>query len=577
MRGSKGGVLESSSNQQSAPQNPNYDPSSPSPRPQAKPQLEKAFSEYVQQQEEVSTQKKAKQLGLSYVNLAGYPINSQTLALIPEDMARKYKAVAFLKAEGRLRVACVDPKNQEMRQKLEQIVHNLGLELVFTVASETSLKYALENYKFVPKQSAKKEIELTQAKEQDLAKQIKNLADLKDKISQVPTTKIFEIILAGAVSAKASDIHIEPVQNGMRLRYRIDGVLQDVATLPIETYRSLLSRVKYLAKMKLDVKDKPQNGRFSVTAAGAPLDLRVSVLPTIYGENIVMRLLKHEFGFLTLGKLGFSSEVKKLVEKNIKKPTGMILNTGPTGSGKTTTLYAILDYLNKPGVKIITLEDPVEYRVAGITQTQVDPEKDLSFAVGLKSALRQDPDILLVGEIRDLETAETAVQAGLTGHLVLSTLHTNNAPAALPRLLDLGVRPFLLPGSINLIMAQRLVRKICSACKTEYQPKPGVVDKIKKSLANSKLEKIKIPSKLWYGKGCSQCNNTGFSGRTPIVEAFEPNPEIEKMVTEKSPISLLFKKAVELGMITMEQDGIRKVLAGETTIDEVWRVTASEV
>lgn len=571
----KGGAL--SPNQQPVPQSPNYDPSSPSPKPMAKGGLEKVFSEYVQQQEESSTQNKAKSLGLSYINLMGYPINIQTLALIPEDVAKKYKVVTFLKAEGRLRIACVDSKNTEMRKKLEEIAHNLGLELIITLASESSLKYALESYKFAPKEAPKKEIELTKQTEQDLAKQIKGLADLKDKITQVPTTKIFEIIVAGAVSSRASDIHIEPIQKGMRLRYRIDGVLQDVAVLAVETYRSLLSRIKYLAKMKLDIKDKPQNGRFSITAAGSPIDLRVATLPTIYGENIVMRLLKHEFGFLTLDKLGFSSEIKTLVEKSIKKPTGLILNTGPTGSGKTTTLYAILDCLNKPGVKIITLEDPVEYRIKGITQTQVDPEKDLDFATALKSALRQDPDVLMVGEIRDLETAETAIQAALTGHLVLSTLHTNNAPAALPRLLDLGVRPFLIPGAINLVMAQRLIRKICSACKTEYKPKPEVINRIKKSLARSKLEKIKIPPKLWYGKECSQCNNTGFSGRTPIVEAFEPTPEIEKQVMERTPISLLFRKAVELGMLTMEQDGIRKVLQGETTIDEVWRVTVTEV
>ena len=557
--------------------NQNYNPASSSPKPVSESGLERVFTEYIKNQEEMTIQNKAKTLGMPYINLTGYPISTETLAIIPEDIAKKYQVVAFLKAEGRLRVACVNPQNQEMKEIVGKIAAELGLEIVWTLTSESSLNYALENYKWVPKTTSQKEIQLQQAsQERDFIKEIRNLNDLKEKISQVPTTKIFEMILAGAVKANASDIHIEPIQNGMRLRYRIDGVLQDVSQMQLEAYRSLLSRIKYLANMKLDIKDKPQNGRFTIKSVDIPIDLRVSTLPTIYGENIVLRLLKHGVGFLTLEQLEFSPEIKELVEKNIVKPTGMILNTGPTGSGKTTTLYAILDKLNKPGVKIITLEEPVEYRISGITQTQVDPEHGLDFASALKSALRQDPDILMVGEIRDLETAETAIQAALTGHLVLSTLHTNNAPASMARLIDIGVRPFLLPGSVNLVMAQRLVRKICQSCKEEYDPGREILDKIKNILKNSRLANIKIPSRLWRGKGCPQCNNTGFAGRTPIAEGFEPNPDFERMVVGRQPISALFQKAVESGMITMEQDGIRKVLTGLTTIEEVWRVTASE-
>lgn len=554
-----------------------HDPSSTSPKPINKAGLEKVFSEYTKQQKEIAIQNKAKALGYPYIDLTGYPISSETLAIIPQDIAKKYQAIAFLKTKDEINIASCNPENPAMRQEITKIVHMLGVVPRFALISDNSFRYALENYKFVVKKPTGDEIRLTKEKEEDFTNQIKGLTDLKEKISQIPTTKIFEIIVAGAIKSQASDIHIEPIQKGMRLRYRIDGVLQNITELPPEVYRVLLSRVKYLAGIKLDVKDKPQNGRFSIASVGTPIDLRISTLPTIYGENIVMRLLKQEFGFLTLEKLGFSPEIKEIVDQSIKKPTGLILNTGPTGSGKTTTLYAILDELNKPDVKIITLEEPVEYRISGITQTPIDPEVGLDFATGLKSALRQDPDIIMVGEIRDLETAEIAIQAGSTGHLVLSTLHTNNAPAALPRLIDLGIKPFLLPGAINLIIAQRLVRRICPACREEYLPQPEVLDKIKQILANSKLNKTKIPNQLWRGKGCSECNGTGFSGRIPIAEAFEPNPEIEKMTIDRAPMSLLFQKAVELGMITMEQDGIRKALAGETTIEEVWRVTASEV
>ena len=560
-----------------------YDSASSSPKPAPKAGLERVFSEYIKDQQETATENRAKSFGLSYINLIGYPISNQTMQLIPEEIAQKYRVVAFMKAEGQLRVACQDPENEQMKIELAQVAKNLDLQIIYTLTSKNSLDYALKNYQFIPKLTTS-EIKVSQAEEKDFAKEIKNLSDLKEKISQVPITKIFEIILTGAIKSKASDVHVEPGQNGMKMRYRIDGVLQDVVSLPTEVYRALLSRVKYLAKMKLDINNKPQNGRFSITALDVPIDLRVSTLPTIYGENVVMRLLEHGKGFLSLEQLDFSPEIKKMVAEAIKKPSGMILNTGPTGSGKTTTLYAILETLNKPGVKIITLEDPVEYRLPGINQTQVNVELGLDFASSLKSALRQDPDVLMVGEIRDLETAEIALQAAMTGHLVLSTLHTNNAPTAMPRLIDLGIKPFLLPGSVDLVMAQRLVRKICKKCKEEYKPTAEVMEKIKKALTRINPSPVKagaetgtkIPSKLFRGRGCPVCNQTGYMGRTPIAEGLKPNAKIEKLVINRATISELYRTAVELGMVTMEQDGLRKALAGVTTIEEVWRVTASE-
>jgi general secretion pathway protein E len=362
-----------------------------------------------------------------------------------------------------------------------------------------------------------------------------------------------------------------PYKKDAIVRFRIDGVLHDISRIPKDKYENLSSRIKFLAKMKMGEEFLPQDGRFSTAIAGRNIDLRVSTLPTLHGDSIVARLLEEKQKTIRLEELGFNAEALKAIDRAIKKPFGMILNTGPTGSGKTTTLYAIINKLNRREVKIVTLEDPVEYQIEGIDQTQIDPRHELNFAKGLRAALRQDPDIIMVGEIRDFETASIALHAALTGHLVLTTLHTNNAPAALVRLLDMRIRPFLLVGSINLAIAQRLVRLICPECKKPYTPKP-----FEKTILQNYLKKIKVNKmpQIFSGSGCRVCNNTGYLGRTVIIEFLEPDEKIEKLIIQGATQTQIENEAIKLGMKTMREDGLDKVIAGQTTMAEILRVTS---
>lgn len=518
--------------------------------------------------DEVAVKAKADKANLPYVNLTGFAIAPETLNIIPEEIAKKHKVIPYLKVNSQLKIASTDPQNKEMLSEIQDIIAPQNLEPLYAYCSQKSVDYALKSYQFSKKPVETGEDIEVSGKKTEFKKEIKGFMALKNEINKVPTTKLFDVLISGAVKNSASDIHIEPRKQNMRIRYRIDGILQDIVDLPRNAYDALVSRIKFLSKMKLDLRNLPQDGRFTITSEGKNIDLRVSTLPTVYGEGVVMRLLQQEKGFMTLEELGFNKQAHEMVETAISRPTGMILNTGPTGSGKTTTLYAILDKLNKPGVKIITLEDPVEYRVKGITQSQVDAYAKYSFARGLRSILRQDPDVVMVGEIRDLETARIALNAAMTGHLVLSTLHTNNATSAPSRLLEIGVKPFLVAGNINLIIAQRLVRRLCSACKTKYKPRPGIIEAIKKIVPGKE-----IPTYLWKAVGCKECQGTGFSGRIPIAETFKPIPKIEKMVLESTPSAKIRKAAITEGMQTMEQDGMDKVFQGLTTLQEVWRVT----
>jgi len=392
-----------------------------------------------------------------------------------------------------------------------------------------------------------------------LAIQLKNATE---------TTQLLELILQGAVSCNASDIHIEPEEADFRIRFRIDGVLQEIVKLPKESYKNLISRLKLFSKMDLNVKDKPQDGRFSREVLGRHFDFRTATLPLIYGENLVLRLLEQEARFYTLSELGFHKEIEEKIRQVIKRPTGMILNSGPTGCGKTTTLYAILNELNKPNVKIITLEDPIEYKMEGLAQTQINPEEGLDFVEGLRGALRSDPDIIMIGEIRDVETAEIALQAALTGHLVLSTFHANSAPATLIRLVEIGIKPHLLSGSINLVISQRLVRKICPDCRVSVPIDKRIADYLK-----IKLPGYKIPSVLYRGRGCQSCSGTGYKGRTAIGEILVPTPELEELIIQKASLPAVTQKVRQSNPLTMEQDGLLKVLEGITSLEEVFRVT----
>ncbi|KKT17510.1 MAG: hypothetical protein A2922_00660 [Candidatus Nealsonbacteria bacterium RIFCSPLOWO2_01_FULL_43_36] len=408
-------------------------------------------------------------------------------------------------------------------------------------------------------------------------REIKNISELEKSIEKTANTKItdlLEVIFGGAVELDASDIHIEPEEKESKVRIRIDGVLQDVAKISKETSQSALSRIKLLAKIKMNVSDRPQDGRFSLAFFSqqkkeVPIEIRVSTLPAENGESLVLRILNPK-NLMTLEGLGLRKNLLNLFRKEIKKPNGMIIVTGPTGSGKTTTLYAFLKEVQKPEIKIITIEDPIEYHLVGISQTQVKG-KEYDFASGLKSVMRQDPDVILVGEIRDLETVNTALQASLTGHLVFTTLHTNDAAGTIARLISLGANPSNIGPAVNLTVAQRLVRKICQKCGALKTPLPEEMRKIRGVL--KKLpQNIKIP-KI---KGCAYCNNTGYKGRVGIFEAFLIDDEIEKFIATSPSIAALRKKAVESGMVAMREDGFMKILEGTTTLEEVERVAGEE-
>ncbi len=509
--------------------------------------ISKALKMFSREEEEKLARDQAARLGYPYINLVGFPFTPEVISVLPKDQSKALQAVSFYKLNDVVKVATSNPKNPELVPFLKDLAAATNLKFYLYFCSDSSLKYGLAQLEFV--KEAPKTMEKHVISNDYIQGKFGGAQDLQaigQKILETSVTDIMDIIFAGAIHLDASDIHIEPIESGARLRYRIDGILQDIITLPEDTYKALRNRIKYLCKMKMNITEEPQDGRFDVEIGGKSIDIRVSLMPSAWGEVIVTRLLNPSGAMVTLEELGFNQKALADIEEAIKKPNGAIFNTGPTGSGKTTTLYSILQKLNSPEVKIITLEDPIEYRIAGIDQSQVNPEAGFDFASGLKHALRQDPDIIMVGEIRDKETAETALQAALTGHLVLTTLHTNSAPSAIPRMIDLGVRPFLLSGSINLIIAQRLVRKLCQACKGA-------------------------------GKGCAECRGTGYKGRVALIETLKITPRIEELIAKQANVTEYERVAREEGMIPMREDGLAKVKAGITTEEEVNRVTSEEV
>ena len=504
------------------------------------PDIDLTLQQFAREDEEKHAQAAAKKLKLPYINLVGYPIAPEVLSIIPEEQANKYGVISYLRAGEMVRVATHTPQNKDLQPLLNKLSAATKNQFVISYCSETSLRYGLSLYHVLAPEAPKEEkVEVTQAKEEIFEEELKTFQDLKEKITQVSTTELLDLVFAGAIKNDATDIHLEPQEKTFRIRFRIDGVLQDVANLPIKIYHQIIARIKYLSKLKLDI-THPQDGRFAVQVLNEEVDIRVATLPTSYGESVVMRLLPKKKKFTEMENLGFNKGASEVIKEAISKPQGMILNTGPTGSGKTTTLYAILQRLNKGDKKIITLENPIEYRVEGIEQIQIDPEEKTGFLEALKGALRQDPDIMMIGEIRDAETANIALQAAMTGHLVLTTLHTNNAPSALARLVDLGAPPYLLAGSINLIIGQRLVRTVHKECG---------------------------------GKGCALCHNTGYKGRQAIIEVLVPAKEIEDLIRKKAALRDFEETAHKLGMKTMYEDGMEKVAKGITTKEEVERVT----
>ncbi len=529
---------------------------------------------------EKQTEKKAKTTGLAYINLFGFPISPESISILDEKRAKEIKAVCFFYNGTNIRLACLEP-TKEVIFELENLSKKYFCQTKLYLTSEHSFNYALEIYKTVPKvKETKGGVEI---KEKDLEKfksEINDFRKLDEIINSVNVSDIVTLLLATAIKIKASDIHIESEEKSVAIRFRVDGVLQEAAKLDKSHWRKIISRMKILAKVKINIDDKPQDGRYTIFLKEGKIDVRSSFLPTAYGESVVMRLLDSKAIALDLANLGLRPEMLKILENEIKKPNGLILTTGPTGSGKTTTLYAIIKQLNKPGTKIITLEDPIEYQLEGINQSQVDKSSDYDFAKGLKSILRQDPNIVMVGEIRDKETAETSVQASLTGHLVLSTLHTNDAAGVIPRMIDIGVKPYFLVPSINAIIGQRLARRLCSNCKEKHLLNEEEKEQIQKILAViSPKAKIEIPteySEIYKaGKGCEKCSGLKYKGRLGIYEIFTMDEKLKQLTFDKAASFIILKQAIENGLITMLQDGVLKCIDGLTSLDEIYRVVGN--
>jgi type II secretory ATPase GspE/PulE/Tfp pilus assembly ATPase PilB-like protein len=536
-------------------------------------QLSEKLESISVREKEAEAQQIASGIGLEYVNLEAFPIDQRALVLVPRQMAMEMGAIAFRRDDNNVvHVGLFVPEDEGIRNALSEHLGKEGYEPQFYVISELSLEKGIRAYDAinVTKKTTGK-VGLSQDELEEVEQEIRSLSELEDRLKDIPVSDILGVIMGGALVGKASDVHLEPEENSVVMRYRIDGVLNQVAQLSSEAYPKIVSRVKLEAGLKINVKDKPQDGRFSVVVRGEEVDIRVSVLPTAYGETIVMRLLGVGAVGLTVEDLGVRGQAKEVLMRQIKKPNGMVLITGPTGSGKTTSLYAALNEINTPGVKIVTLENPIEYQIEGISQTQIDPKKELTFAAGLKSILRQDPDVIMVGEIRDFETADIASQAALTGHLVFSTLHTNDSSGVIPRLVDLGLRPFTIAPALNAVIAQRLVRKLDEKCKTAYEPTEEEVRYLKEQLGDLFPED---GVKQLYGPGdCSEKLGQGYKGRIGVFEIFEVDKKVEALINDRASALQIFELVVkEQGMTTMLQDGLLRVIAGETSLEEVRRV-----
>lgn len=500
----------------------------------------------------------SRKLGIDYVDRTSFP---ETLPVELSFEFMKNCLVFPLRFEnGRLQVAMADPENTEV---IDNLKASLGCAVEPCIANKNAIIEHLEKLSKIKETSVR---EIMVDVEEVVEEVPEELNHLKGMAQEKGVIRLVDVLIENAVNERASDIHIEPEETRVRVRYRIDGILYDREFLPRKMQPAITSRIKLLSQMNIAERRLPQDGRIKGTYGGRPIDIRVSTIPTVYGESIVMRLLDKESSFLTLEELGMDSETLKKYESLIHKPYGMILITGPTGSGKTTTLYASLDRINSPDKKIITIEEPVEYLMKGINQIQVKPKIGLTFASGLRHIVRQDPDVIMVGEIRDLETAGIAIHAALTGHLIFSTLHTNDAPGAMTRLMDMGVENYLVSSTLIGVVAQRLVRRICNSCKVEYR----VPEELKKELRiNQDI--------LWRGTGCERCSNTGYRGRIGIFELLVVNDDIRNMIMAKATSRELKEKAISLGMKTLRQDGIEKVMKGITTAEEVLRVTQQDI
>jgi len=505
----------------------------------------------------------ADEFGVAYIDLDHFMIDDEQVALIPEELARKYAVVPVFAIEGTLGLAMADPRNVEA---VDQVSHRTGLSVDPYLAAEEDIVRVIDR-RFRSLGSVEdmiEDLEVTRLREEE-----EEIPQLKDLSDEAPITRLVNLILAQAVRDGASDVHIEPDEKVLRIRFRIDGVLYEVPSPPKRLKAAITSRIKVMSNLNIAETRKPQDGHIRMRVEGNDIDVRVSILPTVFGENVVLRILNPQAIAIGLEELGFPPATLEKFKDIIFRPNGVLLNTGPTGSGKTTTLYAALQTVNSMEKNIITVEDPVEYRLRLIRQMQVNPRIGVTFANGLRAILRQDPDIIMIGEIRDVETAEIAVQAALTGHFVFSTLHTNDAAGAIPRLIHMGVEPFLVASALEGIMAQRLARKICPECRESYDPDPLLLEKFDLD--------PQAGIKFYRGKGCEHCRGTGYKGRIAVMELIDMTPALRRLSLAKAPSEEIREQARADGAVFMEEDALEKVLAGVTTIEEMSRITGIKV
>ncbi|NCC70188.1 type II/IV secretion system protein [bacterium] len=547
-----------------------------------KEKFQETYKQIQTKQEEEATEKQALVFGIQYINLHNFPIGPEALKVININDCKKYKIVCFFKEYKAVKIGFVE-YNDNSLDFIDTIKTDEGdVKKELFLISEGSFQDALKLYEKLPQNRIfSTGVTIETDFFEKILKEIEKFEDVKQKIAETDITQITTVLIASAIKFNSSDIHIEAEETKVSVRFRIDGMLQEITKMEKKLWPKIISRVKLLAGLKMNVENIPQDGRFTIFLEKDRVDVRVSTLPTTFGESAVMRLLRSSSVDLPFEELGFSKSNLEEMQDQLTKSMGMIITTGPTGAGKTTTLYAMLKELNKPQVNIITLEDPVEYKLKGINQSQIDYSKNYDFATGLRAILRQDPNVVMVGEIRDLETAEIAINASLTGHVVLSTIHANSASAAIPRFLAMGVKPFLLAPSLNVILSQRLVRKICPHCIEEYKPDEQNLKRAKvylSEITDKAKEKINVDLdlnnlKFYRGKGCEKCNYIGYSGRIGIYEVLPITNKLEEAIMKGEVSEYEIKELCKNeGIVNMIQDGLIKAIEGKTTIEEVFRV-----
>jgi len=539
-------------------------------------------------EEEELAQILSNKYGVDYTDLSMVSIDTDALRILPEKVSREANLAIFRKTDKRISVAVLSPAQDKTKQTLGELVDK-GYEPTVFMVSTGSLEHAWKKYAEISYASASKRgsLEISDTDIKELTSSIKTIADAQRTIASIMqmkkayrTSRIAEVLLASAIALDASDLHVEPEEKLVRLRFRLDGLLSDITTFDIPTYQLFLSRAKLISGLKLNIKNSAQDGRFSIHIGEKEIEIRTSVIPSEYGESVVLRILNPDSVLIPLEKLGMTEELLNIVAHEIEQPNGLLITTGPTGSGKTTMLYAFLRKIYTPNIKVVTLEDPIEYHMEGIVQTQVDQKRGYSFALGLRSILRQDPDVIMVGEMRDKETAKTAINASLTGHMVFSTLHTNDAAGAIPRLIELGIEAQIIPSSLRIAMAQRLVRKLCESCKRRVKISDvqlHIIENVIKTAQNDNyIKETAERSYIWEPVGCISCANTGYKGRIGIFEALLMDERVENAIRTSPTERALAKIIIEQGIPTMAQDGVLKILRGITSFDELLRIVELE-